>query len=67
MTFAANGYLFKNNFTRPTFLGYRILYQDEEVLENENFSYSVGEVLKAKKFITKKSLLNHQVVILKQH
>lgn len=49
VTFAANGYLFKNNFTRPTFLGYRILYQDEEVLENENFSYSVGEVLKAKK------------------
>lgn len=49
VTFDANGYLFKNTFTKPTFLGYRVLYNDEEKLEEEYFSYNIGDILQAEK------------------
>jgi len=49
VSFDSNGHIFKNNFTKPTFLGYRILTTDEEVLEEENFPYDEGDTLKAKK------------------
>lgn len=45
--FDANGYIYKNTFTKPTFLGYRILFQDTDVLEEENFPYNVGDTLEA--------------------
>lgn len=49
VAFNANGYTYKKAFTKPIFLGYRILYKDEEVLEEENFPYNIGDIIKAKK------------------
>ncbi len=45
VTFDANGYLYENTFTRPLFLGYRILFRDEEEIEETSFSHQEGDIL----------------------
>lgn len=45
VTFDANGYLFENTFTRPLFLGHRILYRDEEEIEEHSFTNKENDVL----------------------
>lgn len=49
VTFDANGYLYETTFTKPSFLGYRVLYLDEETLEEDTFTHQKGEILEAKK------------------
>lgn len=49
VSFDANGYIFQNTFTKPIFLGYRVLYQDEEDIEENDFTLKVGDKINSKK------------------